>query len=365
MHIAARLAARGRGSVEPNPLVGCLIVSPTSDVVGWGYHRRYGGPHAEINALSKAGRHAKGATAYVTLEPCAHVGKTPPCTDALIRAGVTRVVLGRRDPNPVAAGGVARLRAAGVQVDLLHECDFALAVTDPFVHRVRSGLPWVIAKWAQTIDGRIATRSGESKWISSENSRRLVHRERGRVDAILTGIGTALADDPMLTARDVRVRRVARRVIVDPRLKLPLDSKLVQTAGTFPTMVACAESVLDDRAEHAAALRGFGVDVISAPAPEGEMRLAPVLRRLVEEHDATNVLVEGGAALLGRLFRQKLVKEAWVFIAPLLFGDEAATPCVSGLDVQRLTDGVRMRPISVRARSDDVVLRYRIDAQSD
>ena len=160
MTAAARLAVRGRGGAEPNPIVGCLIVSAEGAVVGWGYHRRFGGPHAEINALRRAGERARGATAYVTLEPCSHTGKTPPCTEALIAAGIARLVIARRDPNPIAAGGVDRLRGAGIQVDLLGDCEPAIAIADPFAHRVRSGLPWVIAKWAQTVDGRIATRSG-------------------------------------------------------------------------------------------------------------------------------------------------------------------------------------------------------------
>ena len=360
MTAAARLAVRGRGGAEPNPIVGCLIVSAEGAVVGWGYHRRFGGPHAEINALRRAGERARGATAYVTLEPCSHTGKTPPCTEALIAAGIARLVIARRDPNPIAAGGVDRLRGAGIQVDLLADCEAAIAITDPFAHRVRSGLPWVIAKWAQTLDGRIATRSGESQWISGEVSRRLVHRERGRVDAIVTGIGTVLADDPMLTAREVRVRRLARRVVIDPQLQTPAEAKIVMTARDVPTIIACDEKVLESETSKHAKLQAAGVELIGFPVENGELALAPLMRRLVEEYDATNVLVEAGPGLLAHLFKQKLIREAWVFIAPLLLGDEQAASCLTGREAPRLTDGLKLKLITHRTRGADAVLRYRV-----
>lgn len=360
MTAAARLALRGRGGAEPNPPVGCLIVSPDGAVAGWGYHRLFGGPHAEIHALKRARDRARGATAYVTLEPCSHMGKTPPCTEALIAAAVARVVIARRDPNPIAAGGVERLRAAGIHVDLLPDCESAIAVTDPFAHRVRSGLPWVIAKWAQTLDGRIATRDGQSQWISGETSRRMVHRERGRVDAIVTGIGTVLADDPMLTARDVRVRRIARRVVIDPMLKTPPDAKIVMTARDVPTIIACDEKAIESGTSGGAKLQAAGVELIGLPVESGELSLAPLMRRLVEEHDTTNVLVEAGPRLLAHLFKQRLIKEAWVFIAPLLLGDDQAASCLTGREAPRLTDGLKLKLITHRTRGADAVLRYRV-----
>ncbi len=362
MTAAARLAIRGHGGAEPNPLVGCVIVSPEHMIVGWGYHRRFGGPHAEAAALKRAGARAKGATAYVTLEPCSHTGKTPPCTEALIAAGVSRVVVARRDPNPIAAGGVDRLRSAGIQLDMLPGCKLAANAADPFAHRVRSGLPWVMAKWAQTIDGRIATRTGQSQWISGGVSRRLVHRERGRVDAILTGVGTVLADDPQLTAREVTARRTARRVVIDPHLRTPLEAILVVTANETPTIIACDEMVLQSQADRAAEYSRAGVELLGAPMEDGEMPLSPVLRHLTEKYDATNVMVEAGASLIGRLFRQKLIREAWVFIAPLLLADEQAMPCATGMSVDRLTDGVNLKLISHRARGGDLVLRYHVES---
>ena len=355
---AGRLALRGRGRVEPNPMVGCVIIRPDGNLAGWGYHRACGEAHAEIIALKRAGDLAAGATAYVTLEPCNHTGRTGPCTEALIAAKIARVVIGRRDPHPQAGGGVTRLRAAGIEVDVTDEHLAVASITDPFVHRIETGLPWVIAKWAQTLDGRIATRDGESQWISNEASRRLVHRERGKVDAILTGIGTVLADDPMLTARNVRKRRIARRVVIDPKLQIPLDSKLVQSAAEVPLIVACHETMISGGNEKIASLEAAGVEFLGIPLNEIAMSLAPVLRELVIRHDATSVLVEAGAGLMGKLFAQQLINEVWVFIAPKLLGDEQAMPSIRGLDIATLSAAKRLKLIRQHRRGDDVVLRY-------
>jgi len=357
---AARLALRGHGRVEPNPMVGCVIVKD-GRVVGWGCHRFFGGPHAEVEALERAGDGARGASVYLTLEPCAHHGKTPPCTEALLRAGVARVVIARRDPHPDAAGGGEVLRQAGVEVIFRKECELAHDTGAPCAHRVRKGLPWVVAKWAQTVDGRIATRTGESQWISNDASRRLVHRERGRVDAIMTGIGTVLVDDPLLTARGVRVRRTARRVVIDPDLDTPLDARLVQTASDTPTTIACRDEVIASDMEKSRLLRDAGVELLGIPMSGAELPLAPVLHGLSERHDVSTVMVDAGAGLLGRLFRQNLVNQAWVFIGPRLLGDEAAMPAVRGTPVERLTEGVNLRLASMRRRGDDVVLLYDVN----
>lgn len=363
MHLrhAARLALRGQGGAEPNPLVGCVIVSETGKVVGWGYHRTCGEAHAEIRALNMAGDHTRGATAYITLEPCNHTGRTGPCSEALIQARVSRVVVGRRDPHPEAGGGIERLLTAGVQVDCLDDDPFVTSITDPFVRRVTTGLPWVTVKWAQTVDGRIATRTGASQWISNEASRRLVHRQRGKVDVILTGIGTVLADDPLLTARDVRVRRIARRVVIDPELQIPLESRLVATAGDVPTLIACDESMFQTPSEKVSQLTGAGVELMGLPLDDGDLPLKPILSELVKRHEATHVLVESGPGLAGRLFRQKLVSAAWVFIAPKVMGDEQALPGVRGLHVPMLADAVSLELRHSRRRNDDIVLHYRTE----
>src|SRR5262245_57065762 len=238
---ALALAERGRGYVEPNPLVGAVVVRD-GRLVGEGWHRRYGEAHAEVNALHEAGEAARGATLYVTLEPCCHHGKTPPCTDAVLRFGVRRVVAAMTDPFPrVAGGGVERLRTAGLEVETgLLEAD-ARRLNAPYLKLLATGRPYVHAKWAMTLDGKLATRTGDSKWISSDASRRRVHELRGRMDAILVGIGTALADDPLLTARPPGPR-TARRIVLDSRLRLPPTSRLVQTAREVLTTVVAAAS---------------------------------------------------------------------------------------------------------------------------
>ena len=255
MKRAITLARRGEGKVEPNPMVGCVLVRD-GKVLGEGWHRVFGGPHAEIEALraaAKAGPDVRGCDAYVSLEPCCHHGKTPPCTEALIDAGVARVLVGVADPFAQVAGrGIAALRDAGVQVEVGIEHEAASDLIAPFARRVTAGRPWVIAKWAQPLDGRIATATGQSRWISNDASRRQVHQLRARVDAVMVGVGTVIADDPQLTARDVRRLRVARRVVVDPSLRIPLDATLLRSLdaghGGGPVMIATAQDAIDAHA---------------------------------------------------------------------------------------------------------------------
>lgn len=368
--LAARLAMRAAGDVEPNPMVGCAIVKPGEGaaeerIVGLGHHRFFGDKHAEAEALAdcrRRGLDPRGATMYVTLEPCNHTGKQPPCSEAIIGAGIARVVYARRDPNPVSTGGEARLREAGIACELSDASLLATRLSDPFVKRLATGLPWVTAKWAQTIDGWIATRSGESKWISGSASRVRVHQLRGRVDAILTAIGTVLSDDPTLTARPgngtgQRARRIAQRVVIDPQLEIPLESKLVQTVHQGPVMVATTQAALVRRGAAARRLADAGVEVL-ASVEDGAIPVADLLRHLVSNHDATNVMVEAGAGLLGRMFASDLVDEAMVFIAPKLLGDEGAVPVARGRSLERLSDARLFRLGRVKQLGDDVMLRY-------
>lgn len=352
---------RGGGCVEPNPMVGCVIIDARGVVAAIAHHRRYGGPHAEAEAIRIAGPRARGATLYVTLEPCAHLGKTPPCTDAIVAAGVRRVVYCVADPNPIAAGGADRLRAAGVVVDRVADCPLAERTLAPFVHGVTTGRPWVVAKWAQTLDGRSATRTGESQWISSRASRRLVHRLRGRVDAIITGIGTVTADDPLLTARDVPLRRIARRVVIDPGLDVPMSSKLVHTARQTPLLLACLPDAMTARPDRAEALRLAGVELLAAPRfDESWPDVAVVLRHLRNEFGAASALVESGAGLLGHLLHRGLVDQTITFIAPTILGDDQARPAVRGRAAPSLADGVRLDLLRVTRRSDDIIALHAV-----
>lgn len=365
LDLAARLAMRAVGYVEPNPLVGA-VVARDGVILGLGHHRRFGGPHAEREALedcARRGADPRGATMYVTLEPCSHVGKQPACAPAIAQAGIARVVYARSDPHPRASGGAELLREFGVQADVSAASTLATRVSDPFVKRIERSLPWVIAKWAQTIDGRIATRAGESQWISNTRSRARVHRVRARVDAVLTGIGTVMADDPQLTAREARrVRRAARRVVVDTDLAIPLTSALVRTARAVPVTVACDQehALAGLWADKRRALEAAGVEIMGvAPLPKGGLDLERIFRRLVDDHDVTNVLVEAGQGILGSLLEADLVDQAIVYVAPLMLGDELARSVATGRVAESLTAGRRFELARVRRVGDDVEMVYR------
>ncbi|QOJ01581.1 MAG: bifunctional diaminohydroxyphosphoribosylaminopyrimidine deaminase/5-amino-6-(5-phosphoribosylamino)uracil reductase RibD [Phycisphaeraceae bacterium] len=360
---AARLALRGAGLVEPNPMVGAVIVRG-GEVIGAGHHRFFGGPHAEAEALDdcrRRGHDPAGATMYVTLEPCDHHGKQPPCTGSIIASGISRVVFARRDPNPAASGGAARLFNAGLAVELCGESPLARGVGAPFTRRITAGLPWVIAKWAQTIDGRVATRTGESKWVSGERSRARVHRLRARVDAVITGIGTVLADDPMLTARGVRrVRRPAARVICDSDLDLPLDAAVVRTAREVPTIVACVRELAsaDLTASKRRALSAAGVEVIGVPEAGRGVDLRAVLGALAGR-GASVVMVEAGPGLVGSFLDSDLIDEAVVYLAPLMLGDEMARSVAAGRVAPTLASARAMSLWRVKPLGGDVELTYR------
>jgi diaminohydroxyphosphoribosylaminopyrimidine deaminase/5-amino-6-(5-phosphoribosylamino)uracil reductase len=361
LDLAARLASRAAGYVEPNPLVGSVMVKD-GRIIGVGHHQLYGGPHAEANALADChlrGEDPRGATVYVTLEPCNQQGKQPPCVDALIATGVGRIICARRDPHVKGFGGADRLMAAGIQFDWSDASPNAIHLSDPFVKRVTTGLPWTIVKWAQTIDGRVATRTGESKWISCDASRRRVHRLRARVDAVITAVGTLLADDPVLTARaGWKRRRVARRVVIDPALEIPEHAHIIRTLDEAPLTIYCADEALAQQQRKVATLTALGTEIVGMGA-EGEITVDGVLRHLVDVHHATNVLVEAGPGLLGRLFEGDLVDEAHVYIAPMLLGDEQAKPAVRGRVAERLADGKRFTLDRVKRIENDVMMVYR------
>jgi len=352
---AVRLAVRGHGGAEPNPMVGCVIARDDGAVIAEGFHRRCGEGHAEVEALRAAGAGARGATALVTLEPCSHTGRTGPCTVALRDAGIARVVYAVADPNPSAKGGAAHLRSWGIDA-IEHPHRGAAELAQPFLKRVTTGLPWVSAKWAQSIDGAIALASGESKWISCARSRMMVHRERGRVDAILTGIGTVLADDPQLTPRGVRVQRMPTRVIFDPEARTPLSSKVCDATAKTILLVAreldeAGRSRLRELNERGASSMELG------PALE----LRPALLALAGG-GVSRILVESGGGLVGRLLREQLLDEAWVFIGPRLIGDDRARRSARGLAAETMQAVRTARLLDVRRRGSDALLHYRFDA---
>ncbi|MFO1063770.1 MAG: bifunctional diaminohydroxyphosphoribosylaminopyrimidine deaminase/5-amino-6-(5-phosphoribosylamino)uracil reductase RibD [Pirellulales bacterium] len=362
MRRALECAAGGEGFVEPNPMVGCVIVRD-GVMLGEGFHQRFGGLHAEREALASAAeKDLNGATAYVTLEPCCHHGKTPPCTDALIGTGIRRVVCAMADPFAKVQGkGIDLLRAAGMQVDVGLLEKEARALNAPYLMRLNNGRPWIIGKWAMTLDGKIATHEGDSQWISNAESRAWTHRVRGRMDAIMVGSGTALADDPMLTARPVDATtaypRKAIRVVVDSRLQINVNSKLVQTARDVPVLIWSAPTVDPRKVER---LVDAGCIVELCDQISGEKRLQRLACYLTERHAATNILVEGGAGLLGGFFDARLMDECLVFVAPKLFGGSGAPAPIAGLGIGCVEEGPQLDVRRHCILGSDTVVEARI-----
>lgn len=349
MRRAIALSSRGQGSVEPNPMVGCVIVQ-NSEIIGEGWHQEFGGAHAEVLALQQCSVATAGATAYVTLEPCCHHGKTPPCTEALIRAGVTRVVIAHPDPYAEVSGnGVVALQNAGIEVEMGVLEREAGRTISPYLYRIREGLPWLIAKWAMTLDGRIATKTGDSQWISNEASRAKTHKIRGQVDGVMVGIGTALADDPRLTARPPGPR-IATRIIIDSNARLPLDCKLVQSASEFPCLIAVGPEADPSRCEK---LIAKGCQVWRGQAVDAQQRIKDFLRELAAD-GMTNLLVEGGGGLLGSLFDAQLICEAHVFMAPKIIGGDHAISPIGGIGIGRLSDSQVFSQTSVDVLDGDI-----------
>lgn len=350
MRRAARIAWRGHGGAEPNPMVGCVLLDSSGRFVAEGYHRRCGGPHAEADALARAGTRVRNGTAVVTLEPCNHHGRTGPCSQALRRAGVARVAYACADPNPVASGGAAALRSAGVAAFRL-PCPEADDVTEPFLRRLRTGRPWTIVKYAQSADLRIAGKPGAPRWISSPESRLMVHRERGRVDAVLTGMGTVLADDPMLTVRGVGARRTPLRAVWDPRLTIALDRALVRTALDQRTVVGCTPAAAAAAPARVAALRAARVEVVETADPAGFLRALAAL-------GCATVLVEAGPGLVRALDAASLIDDLWVFTAPHALGD--AGPRTLAPFAQERLDSLRR--LWAGRRGADRIDLYRLPA---
>jgi diaminohydroxyphosphoribosylaminopyrimidine deaminase/5-amino-6-(5-phosphoribosylamino)uracil reductase len=346
MRRALTLARRGWGQTAPNPMVGAVVVRE-GRVVGEGYHRRYGEPHAEVDALAVAGPKARGATLYVTLEPCAHHGKTPPCVDAIIAAGVRRVVIATPDPNPIAAGGHERLARAGIDVVVGVEEARAREHNAIFLHTQTSRRAWVTVKLAMSIDGAIADAHGRSRWFTGSAARRATHWLRAGHDAVAVGIGTALADDPTLTVRDGPPPRVPpARIVFDRAARLPLESTLVRTARQTPTFVVARQPP----AARARALRARGVTVIDAPTP-GDALVE--LRALA----IRSVLVEGGARLAGALVERALVDRLIIFHAPVLLG-AGALPAFVFAAPAMLEHARRFAPVERHRFGDDLMTVY-------
>ena len=354
MRQAIALALKGTGRVNPNPLVGAVVVKD-GRVIGEGYHQQYGCPHAERNALAACTESPAGATIYVTLEPCCHHGKNPPCTQALIQAGVSRVVVGSADPNPLVAGkGIAQLKAAGIQVEegcLQAECD---AINFIFFHYITTKQPYLALKYAMTADGKIACHTGASRWITGEAARHHVHQLRNKYAAIMVGTGTALADDPELTCR-IENGNNPVRIVCDTQLRTPLSAKLVTTATEVPTIIAtCCQDEIRHKPYQEA-----GCQVWVLPAKNEVVDLHALLQRLGQEK-IDSVLVEGGGQLNWSLLQAGLVQRVYTYIAPKIFGGDAAKSPVGGIGVDTPQQAFQMKVISTQQLGDDFLLEQEV-----
>ncbi len=362
MRQALALAAQARGRTSPNPMVGAVIVCD-GQIVGQGYHRRAGTPHAEIHALREAGERARGATVYVTLEPCVHYGRTPPCTNALIEAGVAEVHMAMLDPNPRVAGrGRQALERAGIRTVVGEEEKAARRLNAAFVTWITTGRPRVIAKFAMSLDGKIATHAGESRWITGPEARQRGHILRDQVDAILVGRGTVRADNPRLTTRlegqaDVRH---PLRVVLDSRGRAPLQARVFDPALPGQTLVAATGAMAKERQR---VLAERDIEVLTLSADENERISLPHLLEALGEREITSLLVEGGHTVMGSFFRAGLVDEVMAFIAPSIIGGQAAPGPVGGAGTAHLADAVTLTDLRVEHIGPDLLIAGNVEQE--
>jgi diaminohydroxyphosphoribosylaminopyrimidine deaminase/5-amino-6-(5-phosphoribosylamino)uracil reductase len=353
MRRALELAARGQGHVEPNPMVGCVIADGNK-VLAEGWHGKFGEAHAEVDALQRLSEPAGSATMYITLESCCHRGKTPPCTDAIRKSGITRVIVAAEDPfQEVAGQGMATLRAAGVHVTCGLLSTRSQALNAPYLRLVQKSRPWVIAKWAMTLDGKLATRERNSQWISNAASREIVHRLRGRMDAIVVGSGTVETDDPLLTARPAGPR-IATRVVLDSPANLAAESQLVRTASDVPVLVVAGPHATEQAQQR---LRDAGCEIFQTTE---DHRLDEVLNEL-GRRQFTNILVEGGSRILGSFFAARAVDEVHVFVAPKLVGGAEALSPVAGHGISDMASAIGFSSSNIEIVGDNVYISGRLD----
>ncbi len=365
MKRAIELAKQGVGWTAPNPLVGAVVVK-NGRVIGEGYHRKYGELHAERNALAACTEDPAGATLYVTLEPCCHYGKTPPCTEIIIEKKIAKVVIGSRDPNPKVAGKGARiLREHGIEVveDYMREaCD---ALNPVFFHYITTKTPYVVLKFAMTLDGKIATRTGASKWITGEAARNHVHQLRGRYAGILAGIGTVLADDPMLNCR-IDGAHQPLRIILDSHLRIPMGSRLVRSAKEYPLLIVCNESTRDreEGTNRIQKLEEAGAKVWTLPEKNGHPDLNVLMQRLGEEK-IDSVLIEGGGTVNEAALKAHIVHHVYAYIAPKIFGGEDAKTPVEGSGIRLPQECANLRLAKITVLLNDMLLEYDVEGETE
>ncbi len=356
MRLCLRLAKKGEGRTSPNPMVGSVVVSRAGKVLGRGFHERAGEAHAEINALGSVGRKVRGATLYVTLEPCVHYGRTGPCVEAVIEAGVKRVVVGVKDPNRIVAGrGVRKLRRAGIEVVtgvLAEQCE---RLNEGYNKFITTGLPFVVLKLAATLDGRIATAKGESRWITGAESRRQVHKMRARVDAVMVGSGTAVKDDPSLNVRGGGIKGATQpvRVVLDTRLKTPLNAKIFSTRGGKAIIYTTGRA----GAKKIEAARALGATVVVMPKTKDGLSVKRVMRDLAKR-GITSVMIEGGAGLAASALKASIVDKLSLFIAPKIIGGDGL-PMIGALNIKSLKRVNELKDVKERRLGKDILIEGR------
>lgn len=354
MELAIELAKNGLGLVSPNPLVGAVIVKD-SEIISTGFHRKYGELHAEREALKSCGYKAEGADIYVTLEPCCHYGKQPPCTDAIISSGIKRVIIGSSDPNPLVAGkGIAQLKAAGIEVIenfMKKECD---ELNTDFFHYIKSGRPYTIMKYAMTLDGKIATYTGESKWITGEAARENVHKDRHKYAAIMVGIGTVINDDPMLTCRiDGGINPI--RIICDTELRTPPNCNIAKTASHIRTIIATASDDFDKISR----LKSSGCEILKVSTCNGHIDLKELMKRL-GEMKISSVIIEGGSKLNWSAVEAGVVNRLQVYIAPKIFGGTDSPSPIGGEGIPTPADTLKLSAPVIHRFGDDIMLECEV-----
>lgn len=377
MRRAIELAKKGGGFVHPNPLVGCVVVKDGT-IIAEGYHEKYGEFHAERNALTRCQSETKDASLYVTLEPCCHHGKTPPCTEIIIEKGVKKVYVGILDPNPlVASKGVKRLQDAGIEVEVGLCADEIRELNKVFLKYITTKRPYVIMKTAMTLDGKIAAYTGDSKWVTNEESRKMVHQLRSEMAGVVVGIGTVLADDPMLNCRLDGNHHQPIRIVVDSNLRIPIDSQLVKTAKEYRTIVACRHfdrseaerSEVEKSSLNVNKQKGFldflqtlemrGLEVIHCASKDGHVDINDLMAQLGAQ-GIDSVLLEGGGTLNAAFLEAGCVDEVWAFIAPKIIGGAAAKTPVSGKGIDRMSDAIKLQNIDIQNVNGDILIKGKI-----
>jgi len=355
MRKALELAKRGEGYTSPNPMVGALIVK-NGEIISSGYHKYFGGPHAEINALKDAGRQAEGATIYVNLEPCSHYGKTPPCSLALIKAGIKKAVIAMEDPNPLVAGrGIKQLKKAGIEIKSGVLGKEARDLNEVFIKYISSDYPFIYLKMAQTLDGFLASKNGDSKWISNKKARLYTHKLRHKVDAILVGINTLINDNPRLTTRLTDgTGKDSLRIVLDTKLKIPLHARIINQQSSADTLIVTAKDINKEKKERL--INKQGVEILSLDLEENNEIPLKVLLKILHERNISSILVEGGGKINYSFLNNNLIDKLYAFIAPKILGGRDGISVFNGIGPESIKKAINLQEVEYKILDDNIVL---------